>query len=108
MIAIFAHDHLGEETRGSNTALLQTLRQGSDHRSQFAFFAAHKLAANNLASKKLCRPVVQHLGNLLPNTAEGRPIFFDFLGFDHLLFNRQILWPTFFALFLVQAFGDWF
>src|SRR5580693_2567077 len=107
MIAVFTHDYLGQSPRCSNPALLQALRQRSDHRSQVGLFAAHELSANDLASEKLRRLVVKHLGDFFSDTAEGFRILSDFRGLDDFLLDRQILRPALSALVLVRTSGDW-
>jgi hypothetical protein len=107
MVAIFTEDHLGQSHRSNNTALLQTLKQGSDDRSKLGFFAPHELVANDLTSEKLRRLVVQHLGDFFSDTSEGFRIGSDFLRLDDLLLDRQILRPVLPTLLLVRTFGDW-
>src|ERR1700675_3181888 len=87
--------------------MLQALRRWTDHRSQVGLFATHELAANDLASEKLRRLIVKHLGDFFSDTAEGFGILSDFRGLDYFLFDRQILRPALSALVLVRTFGDW-
>jgi len=66
-----------------------------------------RLAANDLASEKLRRLIVKHLGDFFSDTAEGFRILSDFRGLDDFLFDRQVLRPALSALVLVRTFGDW-
>jgi hypothetical protein len=46
------------------------------------------LRANDLASEKLRRPEIEHLGNFFSDTAECLRILFDFCRLDDFLFDR--------------------
>src|SRR5260221_14431405 len=99
MIAIFTNDHLGQYPRCSNAGLLQAFRQWSDHGSKLGFISAHELAANDLASEKLRRLVIEHLGDFFSDTAECLRIVFDCRGLDDL--------PALSALLLGRSSGHW-
>jgi hypothetical protein len=73
--------------------------------------AGHQLAANDLAAEKLCRPVVQYLGDFFSNTAEGLRIVSDFLRMTRWLWQAAIARPPQHSKvqaqkFEIQAFTD--
>jgi hypothetical protein len=56
--------------------------------------ATHELEANDLASEKLRRLIIEHLGDFFSDTAECFRILPDFRRLDYFLFDRQILRPA--------------
>jgi hypothetical protein len=65
--------------------------------------APHELTADDLASEKPGRLVIEHFGDFLSNTTKRLRVVFDFLRLDHLLLDRQLLWPALSALLLLCA-----
>ena len=105
-MAVFADDHLGQQSRCGNTTLLQTVGQGRNDWRKFRLLFTHEFAPYDLAAEELPRPVVQHFGDFFSNTAERFRIVSDFLRFDYLLFDRQFLRPALSAPALVGPVGN--
>ena len=94
VIAIFADDDLGQKSGRGDAALLQTRRQGRDHRNGFRVPTPHVFAPDQASAQEAPRLIVELFANLRTNQAPSLWRLLHFLRIDNLLDNRQLRRPS--------------
>ena len=110
MVAVFADQHLREQTRRGQPAFLQTFGQRGNHRSQVQFRAVNIFFADRPAAQKTRRFIIQLLAHFLPDATPVLRRGFHGCGFNHFFDHWQVIGQARRTVFAGTTAGDfwWF
>ncbi len=94
VVAVFADQHLGEQTGRRQPAFAQALGQRRDDGGEIGVGAVNEFAANDPAAQETAGFVVELFVHFLADAAPGLRLCFHRLGIDDLFDQRQMLRQT--------------